>query len=139
MKIRPSVNSSIAGNRSMNCWPVNRSVFATSRDFVVNSQNVVYLLYWFLIGEKWWCITKILLFTYFSALKNDSKKYTSIGTDQISKLNKSKCISISESNIFKLHLLLLYPFPPFPTTKSQLLSFGGRIIRLNMSLNYKKK
>ena len=25
-KIRPSVNSSIAGNRSMNCWPVNRSV-----------------------------------------------------------------------------------------------------------------
>ena len=26
MKIRPSVNSSIAGNRSMNCWPVNRSV-----------------------------------------------------------------------------------------------------------------
>ena len=26
MKIRPSVNSSIAGNRSMNCWPVNRTV-----------------------------------------------------------------------------------------------------------------
>ena len=26
MKIRPLVNSSIAGNRSMNCWPVNRWV-----------------------------------------------------------------------------------------------------------------
>ena len=26
MKIRPSVNSSIAGNRSMNCWPVNSLV-----------------------------------------------------------------------------------------------------------------
>ena len=26
MKIRPSVNSSIASNRSMNCWPVNRTV-----------------------------------------------------------------------------------------------------------------
>ena len=26
MKTRPSVNSSIAGNRSMNCWPVNRTV-----------------------------------------------------------------------------------------------------------------
>ena len=26
MKIRPSVNSSIAGNRWMNCWPVNRTV-----------------------------------------------------------------------------------------------------------------
>ena len=26
MKIRPSVNSTIAGNRSMNCWPVNRTV-----------------------------------------------------------------------------------------------------------------
>ena len=26
IKIRPSVNSSIAGNRSMNCWPVNRTV-----------------------------------------------------------------------------------------------------------------
>ena len=26
MKIRPSVNSSIAGNRSINCWPVNRTV-----------------------------------------------------------------------------------------------------------------
>ena len=25
-EIRPSVNSSIAGNRSMNCWPVNRTV-----------------------------------------------------------------------------------------------------------------
>ena len=26
--------------------------FATNRDFVVNSQNFVYLLYWFYIGEK---------------------------------------------------------------------------------------
>ena len=26
MKRRPSVNSSIAGNRCMNCWPVNRTV-----------------------------------------------------------------------------------------------------------------
>ena len=26
MKIRPSVNSSIALNRSINCWPVNRTV-----------------------------------------------------------------------------------------------------------------
>ena len=27
-------------------------MYATSRDFVVNSQNVLYLLYWFYIGEK---------------------------------------------------------------------------------------
>ena len=26
MKIRSSVNSSISGNRSINCWPVNRTV-----------------------------------------------------------------------------------------------------------------
>ena len=26
MKIRPSVNSSTASNRSMNCWPLNRTV-----------------------------------------------------------------------------------------------------------------
>ena len=47
MKIRPSVNSSIAGNRSTNCWPVNRTVCIYNRDFVVNSQNVVHLLYCF--------------------------------------------------------------------------------------------
>ena len=29
-----------------------KNSFATSRDFVVNSQNVVYLLYCFYIGEK---------------------------------------------------------------------------------------
>ena len=49
MKIRPWVNSSIAGNRSINCWPVNRTVFATNRDFVVNSKYCVFivlLLYW---------------------------------------------------------------------------------------------
>ena len=45
MKIRPSVNSSITVDRSI-------EQFATNRDFVVNSQNVVHLLYCFYIGEN---------------------------------------------------------------------------------------
>ena len=63
MKIRPSVNSSIAGNRSMNCW---RSIvqFATNRDFVVDSQNVVYLLYCFYIGEKMMVYNKTRIVAY---------------------------------------------------------------------------
>ena len=52
MKIRPSVNSLIAGNRSMNCWPVSRTVLQQIGIFFVNSENVVYLLYWFYIGDK---------------------------------------------------------------------------------------
>ena len=51
MKIRPWVNSSVAGNRSMNCWPVNGSVLQLVGILLLN-KNVVYLLYWFYIGEK---------------------------------------------------------------------------------------
>ena len=40
MKIRPSVKCQIAGNRWMNCWPVNRTVLQ-HRDFVVNRKNIV--------------------------------------------------------------------------------------------------
>ena len=56
MKIMPSGNSSIAGNRSINCWP---NCFATNRDFVVNSHNIVYLLYCFYIGEKMTVYNKV--------------------------------------------------------------------------------
>ena len=52
MKIRSSVNSSIVGNRSMSCWPVNRTVMQRIEIFWVNNQSFVYLLYWFYIGEK---------------------------------------------------------------------------------------
>ena len=52
MKIKPLVNSSIAGNRSMNCWPVNSTVMHRLCFCLVNSQNIVFLLYCFYIGEK---------------------------------------------------------------------------------------
>ena len=35
MKIRPSVNSPIAGNRSINCWPVNRTVLQRKGIFLL--------------------------------------------------------------------------------------------------------
>ena len=38
MKIRPLVNSSIAGNRSMNCWPVNRSVLQLVGIFLLTAK-----------------------------------------------------------------------------------------------------
>ena len=52
MKIRPSVNSSIAGNRSMNCWPVNRTVLQLVGILLLTAKNVVFLFYWFYIWEK---------------------------------------------------------------------------------------
>ena len=54
-KKRLSVNSSILGNRSMNSFTGDRSIEQCCneyRDFFVKSQNVLYLLYWFSIGEK---------------------------------------------------------------------------------------
>ena len=38
MKIRPSVNSLIAGNRSMNCWPVNRIMLQRVGNFCEQSK-----------------------------------------------------------------------------------------------------
>ena len=52
MKIKPSVNSSIADNRSMNCWPVNRTVLQRNISVTCNSPIVVYLLYCFYTGKK---------------------------------------------------------------------------------------
>ena len=37
-KIRPSVNSSIAGNRSLNCWPVNRSLLQLVRILLLTAK-----------------------------------------------------------------------------------------------------
>ena len=62
MKTRPSVNSSIAGNSSMNCWVVNRTVMHIENRIEIFLSIVkifcIYciVLYWF-YNMKWLCIT----------------------------------------------------------------------------------
>ena len=42
MKMRPSVNSSIAGNRSMNCWPVYISVLHLIGMLLLTAKMCIY-------------------------------------------------------------------------------------------------
>ena len=48
----------------MNCWPINTIFLQLNSDFLVNSQNSVYLLYCFYIGEKLWFITMYFVFFF---------------------------------------------------------------------------
>ena len=57
MKIRPSVNSSIAGNRSMNCWPVNRPVLQLVGISLLTAKMLCIYFIGFIYEKKWWCIT----------------------------------------------------------------------------------
>ena len=57
MKITPSVNSSIAGNWSMNCWPVNRSVLQVVGILLLNAKMLCIYCIGFIKEKKLWCFT----------------------------------------------------------------------------------
>ena len=62
MKIRPSVNS----NRSMNCWPVNRSVLQLVGILLLTANCKMLCIYCigFILEKKWWCISKPVFSDY---------------------------------------------------------------------------
>ena len=52
MKIRPSVSSSLTGNRSLNCWPVLQQIgilFWTVKMLCIHCVAFIW-------EKKWWCI-----------------------------------------------------------------------------------
>ena len=57
MKIRSSVNSSIAGNRSMNCWPVNRTVLQPIGILLLTVKILCIYCIAFIQEKNLWCIT----------------------------------------------------------------------------------
>ena len=62
MNIRPPVNSSIAGNRLMNCWPFNRSVLQLIVILLLTAKMLWIYCIAFIYEKKWWCITKVIVF-----------------------------------------------------------------------------
>ena len=63
MKIRPWVNISPGGNRSMNCWLVNITVLQLIGIFLLTVKMLCIYFIAFIQEKKWWCITKnIILF-----------------------------------------------------------------------------
>ena len=57
MNIRPSVNSSKAGNESMNCWPVNWRVLQLIWFLWLTAKMLYIYCIAFIWEKKWWCIT----------------------------------------------------------------------------------
>ena len=72
-KIRPSVDKSIAGNRSMNCLLVNRKVLQRLGIFLSTVKILCIYCIDFIWEKIWWCITK-----HYRMQSSQYKKYRGI-------------------------------------------------------------